>query len=285
MTAIEEGPRTPIMAIKDVDDGPAAADSTVHSLWTKSKWLQLQCLNNVVLIAVFWCILYFGGFPVVDEGAAVGSDAVTASDLSSYLRSYAVLQEDPTSPEAMDAAGSGVTVIRDPVEMASPINVDYTPLRNATTGQIEYFAARDADGNAVAKPQCQTDFEASTHSMKGGAYQFDPEGCAYPLPSWMEEADILRLPRRRSAITHFVTLTTPEVAHEFISSENVHHLFSHSLSLSVFGGQLSSCFAEWPFFKMFLVFILYPKLCTFFVCFWIVTALTMTSSLLCTDMS
>lgn len=229
-------------AIEDMDDGPAAADSTVHSLWTETKWLRLQCLilmNNVAVITVFWCFLYFGGFLVVDEGAAVSSDAVTASDLSSYLRSYAVLQEDPLSPEAMDAAGSGVTVIRDPVEMASPINVDYTPLRNATTGQIEYFAARDADGNAVAKPQCQTDFEASTHSMKGGAYQFDPEGCAYPLPSWMEEADILRLPRRRSAITHFVTLTTPEVAHEFISSENVHLFsFSFSLSFSVFGGQL-----------------------------------------------
>eukprot|EP01083_Nonionella_stella_P027064 74441_1 len=133
--------------------------------------------------------------------------------LDNYLKAHCVLHLDTNEAEGMYRNGKNVTVIRNPVDIPSPINVAYTPLLNNVTGEIEYFTNLDRNGNKVAKPLCQTDFDTSTYTMKGNGYVFDKE-CEFPLPSWMDEADILDLPRRDEPITHRVVITTVEVIAE-----------------------------------------------------------------------
>eukprot|EP01084_Bolivina_argentea_P120521 213653_1 len=135
--------------------------------------------------------------------------------LDDYLKAHCVLHRDTHEAEPMDPNGEGVTVIRNPIDIPQPINVDYSPLVNETTGEIIYYKNRDTNGNLVAKPLCQTDFETSTYTMKGNSYAFDEEGgCEFPLPDWMNETHIFNLPRRYHAITHRVTITTVEVVAE-----------------------------------------------------------------------
>lgn len=134
--------------------------------------------------------------------------------LDSYLKSHCILHIDTDSAEEMDPFGQGITVIRNPIDIPSPINIAYSPLINDTTGLIEYFTELDSNDNLVAKPLCQTDFDNTTYSMKGNSYVFDNNLCKFPLPSWMTQQDILNLPRRTYPITHRIVLTTVEVVGE-----------------------------------------------------------------------
>eukprot|EP01084_Bolivina_argentea_P120520 213650_1 len=134
--------------------------------------------------------------------------------LDNYLKQHCVLHQDTYEGEGMDKKGEGITVIRNPVDIPSPININYSPLINNITNKIEYYPNRDINGNLVAKPLCQTDFDTSTYTMKNNDYVFDTRTCEYPLPSWMNESDILNLPRRYKSITHRVTITTVEVVAE-----------------------------------------------------------------------
>eukprot|EP01084_Bolivina_argentea_P282664 483903_1 len=210
-------PRTPKTPIEfnslDVENQNARQS---QSSGKQSKILVIALLVIIVILLVICIVLAVDTYNF-RSNVREKSDTIPLNliqGLDTYLASHCVLHRDTMEGELQDRNGEGITVIRNPVEISLPINVHYTPLINDITGEIEYFSNLDPNGNLVPIPLCQTDFDTSTYTMKNNRFTFDPSGCEFPLPSFLNETDILNLPRRSEPITHRITLTTVEVVAE-----------------------------------------------------------------------
>jgi len=233
-----ETPATPETDLNDHDFGKKINLSVIKEQEKKSNfWIYVYCLLAVtILMIILNCVLIGllvskkddddNNYNNNDESISVD----TIEGFDNYLKSHCILHIDTDSAEEMDPFGEGITVIRNPIDIPSPINIAYTPLINDTSGSIEYFDNLDSNGNLVAKPLCQTDFDNSTYTMKGNNYAFDTNLCEFPLPSWMTEEDILSLPRRTEKITHRIVLTTVEVVAE-LESGHTFEFFTYNATI------------------------------------------------------
>lgn len=86
------------------------------------------------------------------------SEPTTTTTDSSSKDAFALEYRSGLIPNPMDPRGKGKTVIRDPTDIAPPINVYYTPQRHEN-GSVVYFEETDSNGLRVPIPMCQTDLD------------------------------------------------------------------------------------------------------------------------------